>query len=466
MASKKFQIDMALNTSGVVKGATDANKAMSQLEKVFGKIGSEAGSSGRDVDQLAAKLVKASREAGKTDDEIKDALRELGYNAKDATRAVDDLGDDFNVLGRVGERSMDDIEDSMRKVQVSADDTASKITGIGDAGVKSSFQITRAMSTDIRQAGDAIGDIMEGRFAGAAHSLLGATTSLSQALPLIGIGIAGATALGLPAINALREEQEKLNASVADWAEKFIESGQRVVTQGQQVAKAQDILNNSYSELQDNARLWGVEEETALAAMSGSPAAIDAVTQALERKRVAAEADAKAAQEAAEANGSALLSLTPLEVEVNKGQEALNKLTGALEQAGDRADVFDYFLQDLVDSAGSAEVAVDELGNMLLTLPDGTEVLIDVDTGKAILDVDKFGEDVDGVIEHLNAEEITMRVATQQALEAVKSAAAIMSQTTATVQVDADTSSAEAAIENLRWRRVGITVGPAGSGWD
>lgn len=54
MASKRFEVDMLLNASGVVKGANDGEKALADLEGAL----EDAGAGGaRDLDKLELSLI-------------------------------------------------------------------------------------------------------------------------------------------------------------------------------------------------------------------------------------------------------------------------------------------------------------------------------------------------------------------------------------------------------------------------
>ena len=64
----------------------------------------------------------------------------------------------------------------------------------------------------------------------------------------------------------------------------------------------------------------------------------------------------------------------------------------------------------VVAASSDAAVEVDELGNKVVTLPDGAEIMINAKTGQATQDVSRFKGDVDGVVDRLNGRDVVIRV--------------------------------------------------------
>jgi hypothetical protein len=80
-------------------------------------------------------------------------------------------------------------------------------------------------------------------------------------------------------------------------------------------------------------------------------------------------------------------------------RQAVRELTDINGQANETFRAQQGVLRGLINDAASATLEVDELGNELYTLPDGTQIMIDAETGQATTDVQKFKGDVDGVPE-------------------------------------------------------------------
>lgn len=416
--SKRFEIDMGLNASDVAKGAKDAESALTNLEQAVGDVGEESRASGNTVTDFARKIVDAARQAGKSDDDIKAALRAYGVNAKDAERAVSRIGDEFKDTGRDGERALDDLEDSLRDVQRQTERLGDETT---DAGRK----MRRGMD-DAGEGLDEFKDEANSTAREAAASFDGSAESIADAFQEIaanafaGFGPAGAVAglaaaagigLAIAGFEDVQKANERAAELASEWADRYVESGQRVATAAQQAAQVVAITTDPelYKEVTENAKLWGVSIEEATLAMSGNAGAAAVVEDALERKRIATEKDTKAAQDAASAAGGALTALTPMEVELNKAADAWRKQTDAMTAGAAQADAASDALLRLVEDAADATVKVDDLGNSVITLPDGAEILIDAKTGKATTDVSKFGADTDGVINRLNGRDIVLQ---------------------------------------------------------
>ncbi|WP_186324536.1 hypothetical protein [Microbacterium paludicola] len=418
---------MALETSGIAKGAADGKKALADLEKAVGDVATETGKSGNKVDSFASKLVDASRKAGKADDEIRDALRQMGLSAKDADRALDRMGDTAQDAGREGADGVDKLEKELKDVQSQSDSTAQKVDGVGEAAKSTGIKMNRAMGTDIRQGINAVGDLLDGRVAGGMNNLLNATTSVSQHLPIVGVGIAAAAGLAAPALAALTEEQEKQNAAVqrlkgyfADAWQEAVAGGRTYIDQMTVLGEMQDIMFNTdradeYKRIQEDANALSLDTSTLLRAAAGDEDALNqvrdrsiALLDAQEQKIRDTQANLKSGQEAE------LDALHQQEDAIRSVNDRWGEY-GAIndenrEKAAAAAAYTSQYLLDTIANADSATRAVDDFGNVLITLPDGKEIVIDAKTGKATTDVSKFKKDTDGVIDHLNARDIVLQV--------------------------------------------------------
>lgn len=428
--SKRFEIDMGLNASDVAKGAKDAEGALEQLEQAVGDVGDESRDTGGDISDFTRKLVTAAREAGKSDDDIRDALRSYGVNAKEAERAIEGIGDEFKDTGRDGGRALDDLEDSLRDVQRQTeklgDDTADAgrkmRSGLDDAGegldeFKDEANSTaREAAASFDGSAESIADMFQ-EVAANAFAGFGPAGAAAGLLAAAGIGLAVA------GFENVQEANERAAELASEWADRYVESGQRVATSAQQVAQVVAISTDPelYKQATENAKLWGVSLEEAALAMSGNAAAAAVVEDALDRKMEATEKDAQAAQDAAAANGGYLAALTPMQVELDKATAAWDAQTGAMAAGATQADMASSALLRLVEDASEATVRVDDLGNSVVELPDGAEIFIDAQTGKATTDINRFGTDTDGVIRRLNGRDIVLqaRASVREAQNAV-----------------------------------------------
>ena len=344
----------------------------------------------RALDDLAESGDDAGRDAARGLERIEDGL-------KDVDRAADKTGND-------SERALGKLESALRDAQQQAGKTERAIDDIGDGGVKG-FRKASEAGTEFKD--EALSNFSEvtSSFDGSMSSIqdlaqgtLGGLAS--SGLPGIGIA-AGIAAAGVGliggAIEGVGEQQERLKEQASEWADAYIEAGAKVLGAAQLTERGLSILNDRQEEVTENAKNWGVAEETALAAMAGSPAALAEVESALNRKAKAAEADARAAAKVAEENGGVLLSETLLQAQVRKGTDALNFQQEAMERGAKTADTYSYFLRDVADQAEGATREVDKFGDTIVTLPDGTQIYIDAETGQATRDVDAIERKVYGI---------------------------------------------------------------------
>jgi hypothetical protein len=414
--SARIEIPIALETTGIARGAKDGEKALKDLEKAVDKTGKGS----KDIDKVEKSLDKIEK------------------SARDGKREVDQLGDTTKDTGRDGSRSIDKIEEELRQTQTAAGGAEDAIGGVGDAGEKAGLKVTRAMGTDIRQGINSVGDLMEGRVAGAMSNLMNATTSIGQSLPLVGIGIAAAAGIAAPILSNWQAEQDEMNARVQRMKEYYADAWQSAAEAGRDyldtatvVGEMNDLIFNpdrekERNQIYEDGTKLGIDRATMLRAAAGDQEALNVVIGQ------SAELYGDAAREAGKATEGIGDSLSAQEIEAENLMYTLQQVNdrwkdyGAIndenkQKAADAADMTSKYWLDQVAAADSATRAVDDFGNVLITLPDGVEVLIDAETGKASSDVSKFKTDTDGVIEDLNAKDITLAVkaAVQQAQNTV-----------------------------------------------
>lgn len=355
-----FNIDAFLNASRFVRGAKDMESALDDVEKRLDDVADEA----KDLERTGDKSFKKMEDGA---EDAADETRELVKRLRDVEKAADDVGDKSR-------NSFDKAKDGVEEFGEEANSTARESAASFDGSAES--------------IADAFQEIAANAFAGFGPA--GAVAGLAAAA---GIGLA------MAGFENVQEAQEESQARAAEWADAFIESGSKVLTFEQEAAKVRDIITDPdrYKVATEDAKLWGVSIDTAVAALAGSDSAIDEVTTALEKKKKASEEDAQAAMEMAEANGSALLALTPAEVEYNKAKDALNLLTGEMERGAQGADVMSRYLIDTARNTAGATEAVDEFGDSIITLPDGHQVYIDAQTGQATSNVDAISRKIYGV---------------------------------------------------------------------
>lgn len=354
------------------------------------------------------KAFKQGIETGVIDplEDAQDALEDLGkaQGPEQLERALKDAQDETRDLERETKSAADAIEreykDAYRKARQASDDGTGKMR-------TATQEVTQELGSNLGEAVSSIrGDLSELGQVGQ-DTLGGLAATLAGAGPAGIVGAAGlaAGAVGLGLVTAgmqeAAEKQERLKELAAEWAQAYMEAGSSILNTSQIVAKGQDIFGDpeQYDVAKQNAKNWGVEITTAVAAMSGSQTAIDEVSAAVQAQADALEANARGADNYQQNIEQATTGTTKAGESYQKGKTALDELTGSMSAGREAAGYMSQMLLDVVNSADSATTEVDELGNTVYTLPDGTQIMIDAETGQATQNLDRFKGDLDGVAE-------------------------------------------------------------------
>lgn len=358
-----------------------------------------------DINANARQAQSQVKDLGEALEGVADSLDDV---ARDGARAGDKLEDSFRDMARAASRAGDDVGDDLKRGFKRAEEGAEEFK---DEANSTAREAAASFDGSAESIADAFQEIAANAFAGFGPA--GAVAGLAAAA---GIGLAMA---GFESVN---EAQERAKELASEWAQTYTEEGSKVLSASTIVAKGLEVLNNRYDEVTTNAKLWGVAEETAVAAMAGSPAAIAEVTAAVEAQEKAQNNAAEAAANATDVRNQGLTALTQEAVQANKGREALDLLTGVMAKGATQADTYSYFLRDLADSTEGATRTVDEFGDTVVTLPDGKQIYIDAETGQAT-----------------------------DNLDAIEAKAYSLPQN-ATIRVGADTSAANRALDDLQRR--------------
>lgn len=421
MASKRFEIDMALNASDVAKGAKDAEGALAELDAAVGKVGDGSSGAGSKVDDFADKLVAAARTAGKSDDDIRDSLRDMGYSADNAKKAVGQLGDDFKDAGRDGERSIDDLEDSLKDAQRETKDLGEDADKAGD-DVRKGMKRAEDGVEEFRDEANSTAREAAASFDGSAESIADAFQEVA-ANALAGFGPAGAIAglaaaagigLAVAGFEQFNEAEEASRERASEWADAYVEAGGRILEASQLVEKAREIITDpeQYAMAEKNAKAWGVSEATALLAMAGDTNALTEARDSLAAKEIEVS-------DALERTGGDIRGLNQdmrtMREEVSTGTSSLGALTGEMDAGAAQADVYSESLRLVAEHTDGATRKTDEFGDTVVTLPDGKQIYIDAETGKATSNVNAIEKKVYGIKDKdVNVNVITSGVGSAQ----------------------------------------------------
>jgi chromosome segregation ATPase len=322
-------------------------------------------------------LTDASELLEKLGDKSDDATRQLEDGMRDAQRRTDsakdeiaDLRDEITRAGRAGKSAGDDIDDGFRKAEQGAEEFKDEANSTA-----------REAAASFDGSAESIADMFQETAANAfvGFGPAGAVAGLAAAAG-IGLAVKGFEDMGLA--------QEASEEAASEWANAYIEAGGRVLTSAVTTARALEIITDTegrFKEAQENAKNWGVEVGTAVAAMAGETWALNAAQQSLADR--SAEAARRLAEQETQVDSSAGAAYD-LGDAVEAGQRSMEKLTGEMEAGSQRADAYSQYLAEMAANTEGATREVDEFGDAVYSLPDGSKVYVDAETGQATSDID------------------------------------------------------------------------------
>lgn len=340
-----------------------------------------------DVSDALEKMGDDSKSAG---DDLEKGMRDAQRRTEDAKDEIRDLRDELNKAGRAGKQSGDEIDDGFTRMRHSASEASDELRqNLGET-----FSSFRGDLEDIPQ-------IAQDVFGGLAGSIGGLPAAFGLAAGAAGIGLLVA------GFQQLQEQEEARKERVHQWADAYIESSNRIIGAAYTVAEVQDIATDPerYEQAKENAKNWGVDVSTAMRAMAGDTTALTIAQESLDDRTEKLNKALETTQ--VNADGTAQ-GFADIQTEVNKGAEALSNINNEMSEGASIASQVSQSLLGIVESSKDASVEVDELNNRLVTLPDGTQILIEAKTGQATQDVSKFKGDTDGVIDHLNGRDVVL----------------------------------------------------------
>jgi hypothetical protein len=313
----------------------------------------------------------------------------LEQSLNDTQTATEQLGRETRDVARDIERQF---RESYRGVQQASN------AGIGGAREsvhefkQEALQNFSEVTSSFDGSMSSIQDLAQGTLGGLASGIAGP----------IGLAAgAGAAAIGLigAAVQGLGEKTQADQAKVAEWAQSYIDAGGTILTSAQSTAKALDIITDPerFKEAETNAENWGVTTATAIAAMTGQQWAIDAATASVDKLTEANKArfdSAVASSNGDNIMGAAIMATTN---EAERGAASLQKLKEEMKRGVETADVYSQYLTELAQNTAGATSKIDKFGDSIYSLPDGTKVYIDAETGQATSDLDAIEKQIYGL---------------------------------------------------------------------
>lgn len=334
---------------------------------------------------------------------VKDSLDDVADALQDVSKGTGDLG---------RARGADQLEDSLSDIERQAKRTEAAVQDIGDSGNRGLSKLggkSAEVGQEIRQnLGEGIANAARGDFESLSDTI--GDTFGGAVAGIGGIGAAGVAAGGALGVGALvaslvlaEEERKKLEERAADLANAYIEAGSNVLNSMSVVSRTNEILISTDDETKNNLKdLTGALGDRALAAraLAGDNNALAAanslVTSTDEEYLDLTVRQSQGYTELSSAEQDRLEKLQLLRREVGE-------LNGVTEKANANFADSQRALVGLINDADGAVKEVDELGNQLYRLPDGTEILIDAKTGQATTDVSNFKGDLDGIPENVTS---------------------------------------------------------------
>lgn len=186
------------------------------------------------------------------------------------------------------------------------------------------------------------------------------------------------------------------------------EDGRRFIDTQTIIADGMDLIFNperaeEYKRVLEDATQLGLDRSTVIAANTGD----------LDAQRVVQEQINRLLGDSNSYEATGTTNKKTLKSDVADIRDRWKEVVQTTEEYADKTvsatDYTSEMLMKLIDSAGTAQEEVDELGNRLLTLPDGQQVVIDAETGQATQNLEKFKGDADGVIASVNGKEVVLR---------------------------------------------------------
>lgn len=334
----------------------DVIKPLENADEALEKLGKNKG-----LDELDRDLEQAQRESKELKKEIAKTADEL----EAAGRAARKMGDQADAgLGRA-EQAAGEFKDEFKQNMAEA---------------LSSFD--GSMSS--------VGDLAQG-------TLGGVTANLPGAFAVAGVGAAVGVGLITAAIEQAEERRKELEERASDLAGAYIDAGSEVLDALTIASRSAAVLSDpeQAEELKTLTAALG-DESLAVRVLAGDKNALALANGIASANQAEYEALVRSTGQAVNEN---LAEETARMTVLEQAAQMMAEYNEVQATAAEKARTYSDVLKDLVAQAGPVAEQVDELGNKLYTLPDGSAIIIEADTGLASDKVDRFKGDVDGIVE-------------------------------------------------------------------
>ncbi|ALJ20320.1 hypothetical protein [Microbacterium sp. No. 7] len=376
---------------GRARGLDDLDRSADKAADALGDLADQAGDAQKASDRLADSLQDAAKETGdlgksngpeQLEKALKDAQDETERLADDTRRTADAIEREYRQAYR---EAGDAGRDGFGKVKEGAQELQQEIgQNLGEA--VSSFS---GDMSDLAQVGQ--------------DTLGGLAATMAGAGPAGMVGAAGlaAAAIGwggvVGALDEAKQKQEELEQAAADWAGAYESSAGRIIDSAHIVAEVQAIATDPerYKTAAENATAWGVDVSTAMLAMAGDVTAYGTAQESATKRveewaRVTGDAEKGPLEDYTRAVQELTGEMGASEAQVIAGKEALERQSEAMAMGQEQALNAAKALYDFATANGVATGETDTLGNAVLRLPDGKEIVINAETQTAYQDIETF----------------------------------------------------------------------------
>ncbi|MCC2032451.1 hypothetical protein [Microbacterium allomyrinae] len=372
----------------------------------------------------------------------------LERGTENVERGLDGVADSLDDVAREGDRSLGRLERSFKDVSDAAKDTSKQTSDVGDVGSRGFRKLGDAgseVSGELRQNLGETFSSFRGELSDLpqiAQDTLGGLAGAGALGGIAGLAATAAGAAGLGLITAelqrQQEEADRLRERIGGMYQAAAEDGRAYLDTAQLIGEANSVMfdpdrANEWKQIQTDAKDLGLEVSRVIAANAG-----DTEAQAEVQSRINALIDEERGKR--EELGAFLGGQNANQEEVRLGGIAdrwaeIGRITeDNAAKAKNAQDVTDRYLRNMLEQAGEATYQVDELGNRLITLPDGEQIVIDAETGQAHQDLDRFQGALDETPAHI----------------------------TTTAHVLADTTGLTRAIDSINGRTIYVKVNAQG----
>lgn len=328
---------------------------------------------------------------------------DIAADVKGAVRGIDDVAkalgvtvDELEDVAKAAGKTSDDVVRDFRKIQAEAKDVdvGSGFKKAGDASgefkqeaLANLSEVTSSFSGDLSD----IGDLAQGTFGGLAT--MGGPIGLAAGAAAAGVGLI------IASFQQAEDARKALEERANDLASAYIDAGTSVLDAVSIAARTSEVLTDpdQRKEAERLVDVLGVQLPEAARLLAGDTNTLAAARSIVSQN----EAEYLELMQASADYMNGEFSKTDQERlnQLSAQREAVRQLTDINGQANETFAAQQGVLKGLINDAASATVEVDELGNELYTLPDGTQIMIDAETGQATTDIQKFKGDVDGIKE-------------------------------------------------------------------